>query len=213
TGQQEQFQVAEGGNPGEVHHGLAEVVLAVGIFHQVDLVDDVDQVNGFGDAPEHLVDPGPQLPVPFDAVPVEFADISVGALAVVLVPAQDGGEGEAVAVGEAVVELRFGGQGQVVPREVVAIRRLVKVAVLDAHIAANIEGDGGRGHQGGQQRQGRQDGVVHHSADAAQGVDVEIPLRKTHPEPVVAVGQHGAVLGLVVDHLEAHGAPVAVEKL
>ena len=41
-----------------MNHGLAQLGLFVGVFHEVGLIDDIDQVARFGDAPEHPVDAG-----------------------------------------------------------------------------------------------------------------------------------------------------------
>ena len=186
--QEEQLQVAQGGDPGEVDHRLAQVILAVGIFHQIHLVDDIDQMGGFSDAPEYLGDPGAQFPVPLDTVPVEFADIAMAALAVALVPAQEGGDGEAVALAQGLVEFRLQGQGDIGARQAVEGRALVKVPVLGADIAADIDGQCRHYPETGQQGQQRRGARARHLANAAQGVDVEIPFGETHPEFVVAVG-------------------------
>ena len=82
-GQGEEFQNAPLRRPGEVGHGLAQFAFLVGMFHEVGLVDDVDEVLRFRDAPEHAVHAQPQLPFPVagftEHQKVGFAQVGVGA--------------------------------------------------------------------------------------------------------------------------------------
>ena len=50
-------------------HGLAQFQLFVGVFDEVDLVDDIDQMARFGDPPEHTVDAQAQFPFIIAEVP------------------------------------------------------------------------------------------------------------------------------------------------
>ena len=46
----------------ELHHGLAELFFAVGRFHAVRLVNNINAVRGLRDAPENFADPGANFP-------------------------------------------------------------------------------------------------------------------------------------------------------
>ena len=82
---------------------MTELVFAVDIFHRVGLIDDVDQVTGFGDSPEDLAHAHQQRPALGLVRPVELPNVRVGAVIVVSVPADEGDEGQPV---EALVPLR-----------------------------------------------------------------------------------------------------------
>ena len=88
---------------GEVGHGLAELGLPVRVLDEVGLVHDVDRVVELRDPPEDPVDPEPRLPLPVVELTVEeevrLAHIGVGAPRVRAVPAEEGGHGEAPALG------------------------------------------------------------------------------------------------------------------
>ena len=75
--------------PGEIHHRLAELVLAVDVAGGIRLVDDVHQVRGLGDAPEHRVDAREQLDRVALPRPVGLLQIDQVAFLVHRVPAQE----------------------------------------------------------------------------------------------------------------------------
>ena len=74
-------------------HGLAQFLLFVGVFDQVGLVDDIDQVARFGDPPEHTVHTQAQLPFVVADLAVHqnigFAQVEVRALGVGAVIAKE----------------------------------------------------------------------------------------------------------------------------
>ena len=88
---------------GEVGHGLAELGLPVRVLDEVGLVHDVDRVVELRDPPEDPVDPKPRLPLPLaeltEEEEVRLAHIGVGAPRVRAVAAEEGGQGEAPALG------------------------------------------------------------------------------------------------------------------
>lgn len=93
-GQQKEVERAVFQYLGDAHHGLAQLVLAVDVLDQVGLIDDVDQVLGFGHPPEYLVDAGANLPAVGYVEVVELADISVGAFFVRAVDPQEGDDSQ-----------------------------------------------------------------------------------------------------------------------
>ena len=56
AGQDEEAEVAPVAQQVQVGHGLAQLVFRVDVLDQVGLVDDIDQMARFGDAPEDLAD-------------------------------------------------------------------------------------------------------------------------------------------------------------
>ena len=61
-GQPQYFHHTPIARPGEMHHRLPQLGLSGRMFDEIDLVDDIDQVLRFGDAPEHLIDAHAQFP-------------------------------------------------------------------------------------------------------------------------------------------------------
>ena len=97
---------------GDIDHRLAQVVLAVQVFDQVDLVDDVDQMVRFRHPPEHLVEAGQDFPAVGLIEPIGLADIKVGALAIAGIQTQIRNKTELVlAAFGPVAELRLDNQG------------------------------------------------------------------------------------------------------
>ena len=43
-------------------HGLPQFGFFIRVLNEIHLIDDVDQVPGFGDTPEHLIDADPNFP-------------------------------------------------------------------------------------------------------------------------------------------------------
>ena len=99
-------------------HGLAQLGLLVRMVDQVGLVDDVDQMARFGDAPEHPVDAEAQFP--FAAAQraaqqqIGFAQIAMGAGRVGGVGAEERRQGEAGRPGDLEIEFRLGDQPGVI---------------------------------------------------------------------------------------------------
>ncbi len=97
-GHAQQFHHAPVRGPGHVGHGLPHPGLFIGMFDQVDLVDDVHQVAGLDHAPEHAVDAEAQFPFAVAECAgkqdVGFPQIEVGPPAVRAVVAEKGGHVE-----------------------------------------------------------------------------------------------------------------------
>ena len=53
----------------QVDHGLTQLFLSIRIFNVVSLVDNINQMLGFCDTPEHLANAGSQLPTVTDVHP------------------------------------------------------------------------------------------------------------------------------------------------
>jgi hypothetical protein len=75
---------------------LSQLVFPVRVFHQIGLVDYVDQVLRLGDSPENPVDAKTQLPVLAHMKPVKLAQIEMGAFRIQGVEPPEGDEGDAV---------------------------------------------------------------------------------------------------------------------
>ena len=61
-GQTQYFHHTPIARPSEMDHGLPQLGLSGRMFDEIDLIDYIDQVLRFGDAPEHLIDAHAQLP-------------------------------------------------------------------------------------------------------------------------------------------------------
>ena len=111
VGQAENLDHSPIRGPGEMGHGLAQLFLFVGVFDQIGLVDDIDQVARFRHSPEHPVDPEAQLP--FTAVAlaepqqIGLAQVEMGSVRVGAVVAEKGGQRKAAAAGVFKMEFRF----------------------------------------------------------------------------------------------------------
>ena len=79
TGQEIGFQPSPSGLPGQADGRLAQLVLAIAVFDPVGLVDDVDQMSGLGDAPEHLDQTGLDSQLVADKAVKAFAQIGMAA--------------------------------------------------------------------------------------------------------------------------------------
>ena len=66
----------------EVQHRLAEFLLAVDVFHQICLVDDIHQVLGFSDPPENNVKPDFSHPAIVLDLPVQLSYIGMCSLVI-----------------------------------------------------------------------------------------------------------------------------------
>ena len=62
-----------------MQHRLAQLLFAVQTFHKIGLVDDIDQMNRFGDPPEHLVETDLDFPIVLQEPVFEFAHVKMGA--------------------------------------------------------------------------------------------------------------------------------------
>ena len=85
-GQPEQLQCPPIPRPGDMDHRLTQLGLLVRVFHEVGLVDDVDQGTRFDDAPEDSIDAKTQFPFVFADIAVQekigLAELGVGAVRV-----------------------------------------------------------------------------------------------------------------------------------
>ena len=120
-------------------HGLAQLDLLVGMLDEIGLVDDIDRIAGFGDAPEHPVDAQAQLPLAVAGLSeqqqIGFAQIDMGALGVAGVVAQERRHGHAPPLGVLEIELGRGGHTARV-RALAGIRGGVGIpAAFDAQAA------------------------------------------------------------------------------
>ena len=83
-GQPEQLQRPPVPRPGEMDHRLTQLGLLVRVFHEVGLVDDIDQGTRFDDTPEDSIDAQAQFPFVFADIAVQekigLAQIGVGAV-------------------------------------------------------------------------------------------------------------------------------------
>ena len=114
-GQHEEIDRPPVADEGEVDERLAELVLAVDVLHEVRLVDDVDQVIGLGDSPEHPADADAKVRGVEHPLVQQLAHIEVGALVVRGIEPQEGREQQALLpVVELVVELRLNGERETV---------------------------------------------------------------------------------------------------
>ena len=96
-----------------MQHGLTEFVLPIRILDLIRLVDDVDEMDGFGYPPEHLSQSDVEILIGKGASPVELAHIDMGALRVFEVPANEGDDDESlVAISPVVIELWLEGNGE-----------------------------------------------------------------------------------------------------
>ena len=61
----------------EVNHRLAKLGFLVDVFHEVGLVNDVDEMSRLGDTPEDLVDTDGEIPIVTVDAPVQFPEVRV----------------------------------------------------------------------------------------------------------------------------------------
>ena len=98
VGHAEQLQRPPIARPGEVGHGLSEPHFLVRMLNEVDLIDDVDQVLRFGDAPKDAISAQAQFPLVVPNVAeqqqIGFAHVEVGTLGVPGIVAKERNEGE-----------------------------------------------------------------------------------------------------------------------
>ena len=78
----------------EVHHRLAELVLAIDVLHAVGLIHDVHQMDRFCGAPEHLAGARQERPSVAQPQGAGLAHIEMRATPVVRVQAQHGGQAQ-----------------------------------------------------------------------------------------------------------------------
>ena len=139
--QHEEIEHAPVSAEGEVQERLAQLGLEVDVLHEVRLVDDVDEMVGLGDSPEHAPEPGAKLEVVEHPLVHQLPHVEVRAPVVGGVEPQEGREHQALpVVVERVVELGL-------DREREAMVPLGKVlgcvqedARLDLHAAAHLQG-------------------------------------------------------------------------
>ena len=146
-------------------HGLAQLGLLVRMAGQVGLVDDVDQMARFGDAPEHPVDAQAQFP--FAAAQraaqqqIGLAQVAMAAGRVGGVGAEERHQGETCRLGDLEKEFRLGDQPGVMVALAVIGGGLREPAALDRHAPGNLvlggrglrPGNGGEEHSRQPERQ------------------------------------------------------------
>ena len=138
-----------------MHHRLAELFFLVGALDEIGLVDDIDQMTRFGNAPKHLVDAGAQFPFAVlefaEEQAVGLADIPMGAARIGAVPAQKRFQHEAFAGLVLKVRFRFGDQRQAVLALAIEDARLGKIAPFQSETPGDFLeyrfGRGGRRRQ------------------------------------------------------------------
>ena len=141
-GQHEQIDHAPVADEGEVDERLAELVLAVDVLHEVRLVDDVDEVPGLGDSPEHPADADAKLRGVEHPLVLQLAHIEVRALVVRGIEPQEGRKQQALpAVVELVIELRLHGERETVTVLAGMGGRAREAARLDLDSAARLDRD------------------------------------------------------------------------
>ena len=161
VGDREQLGRAPVAGEREMGHGLAQLGLLVRMVDQVGLVDDVDQMARFGDAPEHPVDAEAQFP--FAAAQraaqqqIGFAQIAMGAGRVGGVVAEERRQGETGRPGDLEIEFGLGDQPGVIAALAVMGGGLREPAALHRHTPGKLV-LGGRGLRPGDdgEKQGRQ---------------------------------------------------------
>ena len=67
----------------QIEHRLPQLRLTVGIFDGIVLIDDVDQVARFRDAPEHLVDADDRVPSVAQMQPVPRPQVGMGTVRII----------------------------------------------------------------------------------------------------------------------------------
>ena len=166
----EEFQHAPVRRPGEMGHELAHPALFVRVVGQVDLVDDVDQVMEFGDAPEHPVDAEPRLPLAVaelaEQQEVGLAQVGVGPVGVRAVVAVMRCQRNTSAVLVFDIERGLGGKAQA-PVALALMGRFVgEPAAFHGDAARELGfylacfGGGGAGEDGAGDAQHRTDGAI-----------------------------------------------------
>ncbi len=86
---------------------MAQLFFAVQVFHQIGLVDDVDQVNELGRSPKHLAYTEAQFEIVVQIEVGEFTNVKMRAFGIRAVLAVERGEGKTTAVLKLVVILRL----------------------------------------------------------------------------------------------------------
>ena len=139
-GQHEEIDGAPVADEGEVDERLAELVLAVDILHEVRLVDDVDEVIGLGDSPEHPADADAKLRRVEHPLVQQFPHVEMRPFVVRAVQPHEGREQQALpAVVELVIELRLHGERETVTVLAGVGGRLHEAARLELDSAAQLD--------------------------------------------------------------------------
>ena len=137
--QHEQIQGTPVADEGEVDERLAELVLAVDVLHEIRLIDDVDEMVGLGDSPEHPADPDAKLGLVEHPLIQQFPYVEVRAPVIRRIEPQERREQQALpVVVERVVELGLSGERKAVaalPRKRGGLR---KAARFELEITAHL---------------------------------------------------------------------------
>ena len=124
----------------EVDQRLADLVLAVDVLHQVRLVDDVDELVGLGDAPEHAADADPKLGLVEHPLVQQLPHVEARAPAVGRIEPQKRREQQALpVVVERVIELGLHGEREAVAFLARMFGRVHEAARFDLHATAHLE--------------------------------------------------------------------------
>jgi len=76
----------------EIDHRLAELLLGIGVVDVVRLIDDIDEVTGFGLSPENLAKTNHQIPVVGKVLPICLAQVEMCSPAVDVIEARIGNQ-------------------------------------------------------------------------------------------------------------------------
>ena len=138
--QHEEIQGAPVADEGEVDEGLPELVVAIDVLHQIRLVDDVDEMVGLGDPPEHAADAGAELRGVEHPLVEQLPHVEVRALLVRGIDPQEGGEQQALpAVAESVMDLGLHRERQAVAALPGMRGRVREAARFDLETAAQFD--------------------------------------------------------------------------
>ena len=77
SGQNKQIQKSPIFDQGEIYHRLPHFFLAVGTFHLVSLIYDINKVLGFRYPPKYFADPYFKVIISFRKTPDEFSEIEM----------------------------------------------------------------------------------------------------------------------------------------
>ena len=109
--QHEQIESTPVADEGEVDERLAELVLAIDVLHEVRLIDDVNQMVGLGDSPEHPADADAKLRIIEHALVQQLPYVEVRPPVIRGIEPQEGREQQALpVVVERVIELGLQGE-------------------------------------------------------------------------------------------------------
>ena len=138
--QHEEIEGAPVADEGEVDEGLPELVLAIDVLHEVRLIDDVDEMAGLGDPPEHAADADAKLRRLEHPLVEQLPHVEVRAPVVRGVESQERREQQALpAVVESVMELGLNREREAVAALAGMRGGLREAAWFEREVAAELD--------------------------------------------------------------------------